>query len=143
MSTIIICALAALGLFAGVLIGLRVGWGLGRKRLAELGDDGNAGLGAVEGSVYGLMGLLIAFTFTGAAGRFQDRRGLVTQHVNAAGTAWLRTDLLEGPVKAEVRGLLRDYVDALLRLGTSAGDAQVRVATMAELGALQDNIWQK
>lgn len=143
MSTILLCALAALGLFAGVLISLRVGWRLGRKRLAELGDDGHAGLGALEGSVYGLMGLLIAFTFTGAAGRFQDRRGLVTQHVNAVGSAWLRTDLLEGPVKAEVQGLLRDYVDAVLVLGANAGNAKVRVATVAELGRLQDSVWQK
>ena len=143
MSTILICALAALGLFAGVLICLRVGWQLGRKRYASWGDDGHAGLGALEGSVYGLMGLLIAFTFTGAAGRFQDRRSLVTQHVNAAGTAWLRTDLLDNPIKAEVQEHLREYVDALLVLGANAGDAKVRVATVAELNALQDSIWRK
>ena len=35
------------------------------------------------------MGLLIAFTFTGAATRFDARRSLVTQQVNAIGTAWL------------------------------------------------------
>jgi hypothetical protein len=143
MSTILLCALAAVGLFAGVLICLRVGWRLGRKRLAELGDDSQAGLGALEGSVYGLMGLLIAFTFTGAAGRFQDRRLLVTQHANAAGTAWLRTDLLEDPIKTEVRGHLREYVDALLILGANAGEAKLRVATATELGVLQDRMWQK
>src|SRR6478609_10315562 len=143
MTTILLCAFAALGLFAGVLLCLRLGWQLGRKRHAQLGEDGHAGLAALEGSVYGLMGLLIAFTFTGAAGRFQDRRGLITQHVNAAGTAWLRTDLLEEPAKGEVRKLLRDYVDALVVLGSSAGDVPLRVATVTELGKLQDGIWRK
>jgi hypothetical protein len=143
MTTILICALAALGLFAGVLLCLRVGWRLGRKRHADLGEDGHAGLGALEGSVYGLMGLLIAFTFTGAAARFQNRRELVTQHVNAAGTAWLRTDLLEGSTQAEVRGLLREYVDALLVLGTSAGDPPLRIATVEKLGKLQEHIWSR
>lgn len=143
MTTIFLCALAALGLFAGVLLCLRVGWRLGRKRHADLGDDGHAGLGALEGSVYGLMGLLIAFTFTGAAGRFQDRRALITQHVNAAGTAWLRTGLLEDPVKTEVRGQLREYVDALLVLGANAGNVPLRTATIAELDKLQESMWQK
>lgn len=143
MSLILLCALAALGLLVGVLICLRVGWRLGRKRLAELGDDGQAGLGALEGSVYGLMGLLIAFTFTGAAGRFQERRLLVTEHVNAAGTAWLRTDLLDDPIKAEVRAHLREYIDTLLVIGANAGDTELRVAKVAELGVLQDRMWQK
>jgi len=141
MTTILLCALAALSLFAGVLLCLRIGWRLGRKRHADLGEDGQAGLGALDGSVYGMMGLLIAFTFTGAASRFQDRRDLITQQVNAAGTAWLRTELLEGRDKAEVQALLRDYVDALLVLGANAADAEVRTATVAELGTLQDRLW--
>jgi len=142
MSTTLICTLSAIGLFFGVLICLRVGWRLGRKSYASAGDDGHAGLGALEGSVFGLMGLLIAFTFTGAAGRFQSRRDLITQHANAAGTAWLRTELLEDSVKAEVRGHLRKYIDTLLVLGANAGDFQVRTTAMAELGVLQQRMWQ-
>jgi hypothetical protein len=142
MSTTLICTLSAIGLFFGVLICLRLGWGLGRKSYASAGDDGHAGLGALEGSVFGLMGLLIAFTFTGAAGRFQERRDLITQHANAAGTAWLRTDLLENSAKAEVREHLRRYIDALLVLGANAGDPQVRATAIADLGTLQDQMWQ-
>lgn len=141
MPPILFCALMALGLFAGVLVCLRLGWQLGRKRHADLGDDGHAGLGALDGAVYGMMGLLIAFTFTGAASRFQERRDLITQQANAAGTCWLRTDLLEAPAQAEVRALLREYVDALLVVGTLAGDVEARTATTAKLGQLQDRMW--
>jgi hypothetical protein len=36
-------------------------------------------MGALDGAVYGLFGLLIAFTFSGAAGRFDARRDLILQ----------------------------------------------------------------
>jgi hypothetical protein len=47
----------------------------------------------VEGAVFGLLGLLIAFTFSGAASRFDDRRALIVEEANDIGTAWLRVAL--------------------------------------------------
>ena len=35
--------------------------------------------------MFGMMGLLVAFTFTGAASRFEQRRELVVQEANAIG----------------------------------------------------------
>jgi len=58
-----------------------------------------SGSGAIEGAVFGLMGLLIAFTFFGAAARFDTRRAMVIEEANNIGTAWLRLDLL--PVSAQ------------------------------------------
>ena len=59
-------------------------------------DGSIAGLGAIEGAVFGLMGLLIAFTFSGAASRFEARRQLILQETNAIGTAYLSLYLLPG-----------------------------------------------
>jgi hypothetical protein len=56
--------------------------------------------GAVAAAIFGLMGLLIAFTFSGAASRFDERRHLIVQEANAIGTFYLRLDLLP----AESRG---------------------------------------
>ena len=73
----------------------RAGHRLGQRRLAQRRQrEPGKGAGAAEAAVFGLMGLLIAFTFSGAAERFEARRHLVTQEVNAIGTAWLRLDLL-------------------------------------------------
>ncbi len=83
MQTILLSILFAAGLFVGLLACIRIGWRIGRKRLQTLGEDAQAGLGALDGAVFGLMGLLVAFTFTGAASRFDARRDLVTDHVNA------------------------------------------------------------
>lgn len=141
MPTIILSILFAVGLFVGVLACMRIGWSIGRKRLQTLGEDGQAGLGALDGAVFGLMGLLIAFTFTGAATRFDARRSLVTQHVNAIGTAWLRLDLLAEPEREKARDGFRRYVDTQIEIVRNSGKDEAVLAGMTQLSAIQGEIW--
>ena len=104
---------------------LRVGWWLGRRRLEREGPDANEGLGAVEASIFGLMGLLVAFAFNGAATRFDHRRDLIVEEVNAIGTAWLRMGLLQDEAKAEVRELFKQYLDGRIALYRGPDDLRV------------------
>ena len=82
-----------MALFLGMLV-LEVGWRIGARRLAEDPNGADAGVGAVEGAVFALLGLLIAFTFSEAASRFDTRRQLIVEETNDIGTAYLRLDLL-------------------------------------------------
>jgi hypothetical protein len=111
-------ALAA-GLFVGVLVFLEAGRRIGRRRIASGGAE--TGFGAVESAVFGLMGLLIAFTFSGAAARFDGRRDLVTREANAIGTAWLRIDLVPAEAQAKLRDLFRRYMDSRLATYRNTG----------------------
>ena len=121
---------------------MRIGWRIGRKRLLALGEDWQAGLGTLNGAVFGLMGLLVAFTFTGAATRFDARHSIVTEHVNAIGTAWLRLDLLAAPEREKARDGFRRYVDTQLEiLGNSGNNDAVR-AGMGRLSSIQQEIWE-
>ena len=88
------------GLFLGLLLMMEAGRRLGVRRLAADPEGARAGIGAVEGAVFALLGLLIAFTFSGAASRFDDRRHLVAEEANAIGTAWLRIDFAGGSAAA-------------------------------------------
>jgi hypothetical protein len=131
-------------LFGGVLVCMHVGWKVGRKRLQALGEDGQAGLGAIDGAVFGLMGLLIAFTFTGAAVRFDARRNMLTQHVNAIGTAWLRLDLLAELEREKARDGFRRYVDTQMEIVRNAGshsNQEAVSAGVARLSAIQEEVW--
>jgi hypothetical protein len=111
------------------------------------------GAGAAEAAVFGLLGLLIAFTFSGAASRFEDRRHLVTEEANAIGTAYLRVDLLPSDARPELRRLLRRYTE--IRASTYLKEDQAassRFLTgenqgaagrrLAEAAALQQDIWK-
>lgn len=121
----------------------RVGWWWGRKRLDLFGEKANEGLGALDAAVFGLMGLLLAFTFTGAAGRFDHRRDLIVDEVNALGTAWLRMDLLPEPAREEVRGLFRQYLDGRIAAYAQPDPVQARVQLTEHTDRFQTLIWQR
>ena len=94
MDPVLAASLFAVTLFFGILLFLEVGRRIGIRRITNDTEGARAGTGAVEGAVFGLLGLLIAFTFSGAASRFDTRRQLIVEETNVIGTAYLRLDLL-------------------------------------------------
>jgi len=87
-----------------------------RYRKQETGADSMAGLGTVGGAIFGFMGLLLAFTISGALQRFDDRRQLVLQEATAVTAAYDRLGLLEGQVARNLQSQLKDYVRARIEL---------------------------
>ena len=75
-----------------------------------------AGLGTVEGAIFGIMGLLLAFTISGALLRFDDRRQLVLQEAAAVTAAYDRLGLFDGQVGRELQSQLKNYVGARVEL---------------------------
>jgi hypothetical protein len=139
---LIACLLTA-GLFLGMLLFSEVGRRIGVAWLARDPEGLAKGAAAAEGAVFALLGLLIAFTFSGAASRFEDRRHLITQEANAIGTAYLRLDLLPGDAQAELRDLFRRYTDVRSTTYRNAVDLPATDAKLAEGAALQGDIWSK
>jgi len=81
----------AAGLFVGMLVLLEAGRRVGIRRMARDPEGARHGLGVVEGAVFSLLGLLIAFTFAGAATRFDARRQLVIEGVLGADVVGFQT----------------------------------------------------
>ena len=135
--------LAALGTFLGMLAMLVLGRRLGARHLQQDPGGAKPSLGAVEGAVFGLLGLLMAFTFSGAASRFDGRRQLIVQEANAIGTAYLRLDLLPPPVRDGLREDFRHYLDARLGVFQSAPDSAPSRAAQNHAVQLQNTIWAK
>ena len=112
-------AFVVVGLLAGTLLLLEVGRRIGHKRRNKDPEGASEGLGAVDGAVFGLMGLLIAFTFSAAASRFDARRGLIVEEANAIGTSYLRLDLLPTSAQTKLREDFRRYVDSRMAVRPS------------------------
>src|SRR6187399_822560 len=110
-------------LFAGMLAAMEAGRRIGVRRRARDPEGAEIGLGTINGAVFGLMGLLIAFTFSGAASRFDKRRELVVQEANNIGTAYLRLDLLPASAQPALRERFRRYVDARIAAYRALPDA--------------------
>ncbi len=131
----------SLALFGGLIIAMQMGRRIGTRRLASDPHAGGAGIRAVEGTVFGLLGLLIAFTFSGAVTRFEARRHLITEEANAIGTAYLRIDALPSTTQPPLREAFRDYVDERIALFRAIGnEAQVQERA-ANVQVLQGRIW--
>lgn len=130
-------------IFASSLILLEVGRRLGVWKRALDPEGQESRLGAVEGAVFGLMGLLLAFTFSGAASRFEVRRQLIVQETNAIGTAYLRLDLLPPNDQPKLREDFRSYVDARLSVYRKLPDLAASQAEMSRATALQGQIWSR
>src|SRR5215813_13228918 len=107
--------LIAAAFFFCSLFLLNYGRHLGTRYLHQ-GTGIMAGLTTVEGAIFALIGLLLAFTISGALQRFDDRRQLVIQEANAASTAHDRLALLEGEVARDLQNKLRDYFQARIDL---------------------------
>ena len=63
----VIGTVAAAGIFLGILVCLVLGGWVGRRAVARYGTAGVPSISSLEASVFALLGLLIAFTFSGAA----------------------------------------------------------------------------
>ena len=135
--------LTAAGLFTGVLLFLELGRRIGLRRLKQDGDGAGAGAGAVEGAVFALLGLLIAFTFSGAAGRLEDRRNLIVDEANAVGTAYLRIDLLPAAAQGEMRDRFRRYLDTRLAVYRALPDLEAANEHLASANRIQQEIWMR
>ena len=131
----------ALALFFGLMLFLELGRRVGVHEWVKFGKDTRAGVGIVENSVYGLLGLLLGFMFSGAAGRFEHRRVLIAEAVNATGTAWQRVDILPQEQQPPVRDAFRRYVDALLAWYTGPADVASATHEPPRVIRAQNEVW--
>lgn len=119
-------------LFPAMLLLLVLGRRLRRSHKAASDNP------AIDSAVFALFGLLLAFTFSGAATRFDAHRGLITQEANDIGTVYLRLDLLPSAAQPALRQLFRDYTTSRLHLYDA-----VSPTISPETARLQREIWQQ
>jgi hypothetical protein len=130
--------LIGLGVFGSLILATELGYRIGRRRRTAAADEGP--VGAVQGGVLGILGLLLGFSFAGAASRFVDRQDIVVQEANAIGTAVLRTDLLEDPHRTACRQALRRYLDLRIALFREFDDERFN-RLLAECEELHKAMW--
>ena len=131
----------AVALSAGVLVLLEIGRRIGVRQLAEEGETASKGLGAIEGAIFGLLGLILAFSFSGALTRFDARRHLVVEEANDIGTAWLRVALLPADAQPPMRDLFRRYLDSRIEVYRKVPDMEAVKSEQARSAKLQSEIW--
>jgi hypothetical protein len=140
---LIVNVLVAAALLAGMLLLLEVGRVMGLRRANTDPDAAKLGTTAVDSAVFGLLALLIAFTFSGAMGRFDQRRQWIVEECNALDVAYRRLDLLSPENAAPLREQFRKYLGSRLVMYGEINDEAAAAVEYDRSQQLQDEIWKE
>jgi hypothetical protein len=141
MNFLIADVLLAVVLFVAMLGAQEWGRRLGERHRSLDSKSDKWSYGASEGAVFALLGLFLAFTFSGAGSRFDARRHLIVDEANAIGTAWLRIDVLPENRRPELRQLFRDYLDTRLETYRLVAAGERPDSALDRSARLQQQIW--
>jgi hypothetical protein len=128
-------------LLMGMLLMLEVGRRFGVRRRQNESEGERSGLGTVEGAVFALFGLMVAFTFSGAASRFNEKRMLTAEEANCIETAYLRLQLLSHPAQPALRELFRRYLDSRIETYRKLPNMVAAEVEMAKSKKIQEEVW--
>lgn len=128
-------------LFAALLLATEGGYRLGLRLSSLTVDATKSQINAIQGSLLGVLALLLGFTFSLSLQRFDSRSEAVVAEANAIGTTILRADVLPTSVRASTQELLEEYLDLRIRAGRISLDrpgerGQILVETEEVLDAL-------
>lgn len=97
-------------IFFGVMIlALELGFRVGKKRRDTWRNAESGGGGIVQTSIFAVLGLVLAFTYSAGLTRFEARKAALLNEANAIGTAFLRADLASEPGRTELMEALYEY----------------------------------
>jgi hypothetical protein len=123
-----------------VVLAVEAGFRLGRQGWLRSEDEKEQPVSVIAEAILTLAGFMLAFTFGISSDRLQDRKVLVREEANAIATAWLRSDFLPEPDRAQAKGLLQKYVDDRLD-AAQAHDFDQLQKKIDEAARIQRQLW--
>ncbi len=100
-------------------------------------------INVVEGAIFGLLGLMVAFTFSGAYERFEARKTHIVEEANVVETAYLMLDLLTPSATPDLRNNFRLYVDTRLSAYKDIPNFNAVYRELRKSKQLQGKIWNQ
>jgi hypothetical protein len=123
-------------MFGATILGLVVG-----RSLSHHAETLREPFGVVQAALLTLVGLVLAFGLAMAVGRYDARRAAVVNDANAIGTAYLRAQTLQEPVRGLSLPLFVQYADASLLLSRSVPGSPSAKSAIAAESVLQRRLW--
>jgi hypothetical protein len=128
----------AVGFVIIVVICGEIGFHLGTRAKSSLGESPFA---VLQAAIFGLLALLLAFSFSLGLARYDARRIEVAREANSIGTTYLRTQFLDTRAAPRMRGYLRQYVDSRIEFARAGVNDRMRLDGSHRSDALQRKMW--
>ena len=114
-----------------------------RRRVTIVDPGRDVEMGSVEAALLGLMALLLAFSFSMAATKFESRRQTIIDEANILNTAILRCDLYPDSVKQIWLSDYKKYLESRIDY-FEVGDDKVRIKAALDNAEKQHQIiWNR
>ena len=123
-------------LFGLMIISIIVGLKTGKKFHKQSPADNT-----ILGSLFTLLGLLLAFTFSMAINYHGMRRDIIVEEANDIGTAILRADLYPESDRNLFRAEFKKYIDARIDYFTAGTDLDKIKAAQKLSVEIQQRLW--
>jgi hypothetical protein len=136
--------IVAFGLALLMALAVEVGYRIGSRHRASVGETARSQIGAIQGATLGLLALLLGFTFSLALDRHDARSRALVEEANALGTAWLRLDLVAAPAGDSLRAQLDAYIRQRITTTALPQNEHARHAEYAQREAAQQAaLWRE
>jgi hypothetical protein len=100
-------------------------------------------LGTVQTSLFGLLALIIAFSFNMSVTRYDQRREVVVEEANHIGTALLRCDLYPDSIRSEFRKDFKEYLEARISYYEAKIDENKIQESLVKADIISQRIWKR
>ena len=125
-----------------VIVGASAAGVLAGRYLRRREETHREPIGVLQGTLLGIVGLVLAFGLSLAVGRYQDRRADVVADANTIGTAYLRAQTLPEPQRSRSLALLRSYNDLAIQITYEVPGSTSIGVTSDRQGRLQRSLWR-
>ena len=137
--TLVIAIILLAAIFIFYLLGVR----LGNYQKKHNPDAKAEGVGPLEGALLGLLALLLSFTFSMSASRYDTRNSLITEEANDIATVYLRAGLYPDSTRNLFREDLRQYVEARIAYYEVGNNRSKIDNALADAAVISTHIWER
>jgi hypothetical protein len=130
-------------LFLAIIIAFLIGNRIRRYKESKGMTTEDKSIGALEGSLLGLLALLLSFTFGMSSSRHDRRVNIINEEANAIGTAVLRADLYPDSIRQAFRKDFEAYLETRIRFFSVKADIPAIVKSLQDGQALQATLWER
>jgi len=129
-------------IFIAILFVYFSGVRTGTYRRQKNPDAVAEGIGPFETALLGLLSLLMSFTFSMSASRYDSRRAAIVNEANDISTAVLNADLYPDSIRTDLRNDLQQYLDERISY-YQYEEQKDRNASLGKAQAIHLRIWKK
>ena len=115
-----------------------------RKYLVRKNKDlDEKSIGVAEGSLIGLLALLLSFTFSMSSSRHDKRINIIVEEANDIGTAILRADLYPDSIRKAFRHDFKEYVASRVEYFEAGADMNKINLSLDKSLKIQQSLWKR